>query len=40
MNSPKGRIIRARAAEAAGKASELRVVLHWFEMLKQRMAGG
>jgi len=35
-----GRIIRVRAVEAAGKASELRVVLHWFEMLKQKMRGG
>ncbi len=28
------------ACECRDKASELRVVLHWFEMLKQRMAGG
>jgi len=35
-----GRIIRVHQVEMAGKASELRVVLHWFERLKQTIAGG
>ncbi len=35
-----GRIIRVRPVETTGKGNELRVVLNWFEMLKQKMAGG
>jgi serine/threonine-protein kinase len=34
-----GRVIRVRPVEATGKANELRVVLNWFELLKQKMTG-
>jgi hypothetical protein len=35
-----GRMIRIRPIETSGKNNELRVVLNWFELLKQKMSGG